>query len=212
MRQSQSLLLLLLILIALAGSAQAQEYLPEAEFVGSTEFRAASYIQPLWKHLSLEAHYYGVSRADLGIAGPSFEFRIKGHLKIAPGIGVGFGSPFRTSPVAMLRVGFEKDWLFAEYNFIASLRAAQLENQLEEVPPGEELIRYARLSDGDHVSYRWKRLQAGFSWEHISVRAESEWKTGFRVAVGLTRRLSFVSYTLFPEAEFRAGLRFTPEE
>lgn len=203
---------LLILAATLSWSAQAQEYLPEAEFVGSTEFRAASYIQPLWKRLSLEAHYYGVSRADVGIAGPSFEFRIKEHLKIAPGIGVAWGSPLRTSPVAMLRMGFEKDWLFAEYNLITSLRAAQRENELEEVPTGEELIRYAHLSDGDHVSYRWKRFQAGFSWEHISVRAESEWKTGFRVAVGLTRRLSFVTYTLFPEAEFRAGLRFTPEE
>ena len=196
-------------------------YFPELEFAASDEFRAGTYIQPLWRGLHLEGHYFGVSGADIGIAGGSWEFGLGPHVKLAPGMGVLFGSPALTSPALTLRVVVEKGWFVAAANFIQSLResefpaeehgeAAQHSEEAEHA--GEAKVRYAHLSDGNHVSVRWWRLETGFSWEHIAARTEDEWKEGARVALKLHRHVSLLLYVLAPKTEFRGGILVHPGE
>jgi hypothetical protein len=42
---------------------------PEAEFVASSSFRSASYVQPLWKQLHFEGDYFGGDENDVGYTG-----------------------------------------------------------------------------------------------------------------------------------------------
>jgi hypothetical protein len=190
-------------------------YFPEVEFAASGGFRAGTYIQPLWRGLNLEGHYFGVSHADLGIAGGSWTFRLGRHVELAPGMGVLFGSPALTSPALTLRVVVEKDWFVAAANFIQSLRESEFpaegngeaaEHSEESEHAGEAKVRYAHLSDGNHVSVRWWRLETGFSWEHIAARTEDEWKSGARVAFRLHPHVSLLLYVLAPKTEFRGGI------
>jgi hypothetical protein len=39
--------------------------LPDAEFVGSTSFRSASLVQPLWRDLGADGHYFGGNESNI---------------------------------------------------------------------------------------------------------------------------------------------------
>jgi hypothetical protein len=128
---------------------------------------------------------------------------------LAPGMAVGFGSNIETTPVATLRWGAEHAWFVAEGLSAFSLRPSIVP---KEEAPETDYIKHAYISDGNHISARWKRIEGGFSWEHIATREDNEWKTGGRFDVPLTRRLNFVAFILAPDTEFRCGLRFHPPE
>lgn len=86
----------------------------EAEFAASDVFRSGSYLQPLWRSLAFEGHYFGGHATDVGHAGAAWMFRI-GELKLSPGLGVMFGSnQFATTPVASFRWDYEKRWFVTQ--------------------------------------------------------------------------------------------------
>ncbi len=53
-------------------------------------------MQPIWRGLGFEGHYFGGEAADVGFAGGSYTFGI-GGLKLAFGAGVAFGSTARVN-------------------------------------------------------------------------------------------------------------------
>ena len=54
------------------------------------------------------------------------------------------------------------------------------------------------ISDGGHVSVRWRRLTLGGTCEHIGFREGSEWKGDGRLAIQLLPRVSGILYVLVP--------------
>ena len=67
------------------------------------------------------------------------------------------------------------------------------------------------ISDGNHVSIRWKRVTVGGAWEYIHCREGNEWKGGGRLAVQLAHHFSVVLYVLGPgHVEFRGGFLIHP--
>jgi hypothetical protein len=69
------------------------------------------------------------------------------------------------------------------------------------------------ISDGNHVSARWKRLTVGGTWEHIQFREGDEWKGGGRLGVRLLPRLSAILYVLGPgRTEWRGGILIHPPQ
>ena len=190
---------------------------PEAEFVASDIFRSGSLVFPAWKRLSFEGHYFGGTETDVGFTGASWTFRWKG-LELAPGFGVSFGSnQFATAPSISFRWNYEKRWFVTQGLIIQGLRDTPIFSEDEGDEPGpKEPAGYVRptISDGDHVSVRWKRLTVGATGEHIHFREGEEWKGGGRVAFRFAKRFSAVLYVLGPgRAEWRGGLIFHgPEE
>jgi hypothetical protein len=68
------------------------------------------------------------------------------------------------------------------------------------------------VSDGSHVSGRWKRLTIGGTWEHIHFR-ENEWKGGGRLAFRILPRVSAVLYAFAPgRVEWRGGILIHPRQ
>ena len=69
------------------------------------------------------------------------------------------------------------------------------------------------ISDGNHVSARWKRMTLGGTWEHIAFREGDEWKWGGRLAIRILPRVSGILYVLAPgRAEWRGGILIHPPE
>jgi hypothetical protein len=182
-------------------------FYPDVEFLASTQFRDAFFILPVWKKLNFEGHYFGDDHHDVGLIGGSWAFEFARKVTISPGLAVGFGTTVGTAPAATLRWDVEHSWFHGEGFSSISLRAAI---QPKEEQGKTEFTRYSYISDGNHLSGRWKRIESGFFWEHIATREENEWKTGGRLAVALTRHLDFVAYLLAPDTEFRCGLHFHP--
>jgi len=178
---------------------------PEVEFVASDVFRSGSYIQPIWKRAHFEGHYFG-GQTNVGYTGGSWAFRVK-ELVLAPGLGVSFGDDhFTTTPAVAFRWEFEKSWFVTQGLVFQCFRKSPLEK--EEEGGHEAVVEDIRptISDGNHVSVRWKRVTLGGTWEHIQFR-EEEWKGGGRLAIRLVRHVSAVLYVLGPgRAEFRAGV------
>ena len=187
----------------------------EVEFVASDIFRSGSYIQPVWRGLAFEGHYFGGTTLDSGFTGVSYTFRI-GELKLSPGGGVEFGSnQFATTPAISFRWGYEKNWFVTEGLYLQGFRRTPVFREEEggksEAPP--EPVSYVRpsITDGDHVSVRWKRVTVGGTWEYIHFREGDEWKGGGRLAVRLFSRVSAVLYVLGPgRAEWRGGILIAP--
>jgi hypothetical protein len=201
-----------------AGAAHEGPEAFEAEYVFSDVFRSGSYIQPLWKALSFEGHYFGGKAADTGFTGGSWTFRL-GELKLSPGFGVLFGSKgFATTPSVSFRWDYERGWFVSQGLIVQGFRDSPVFREEEEgghESHGESTpVGYVRptISDGNHVSARWKRLTVGGSWEHIQFREGDEWKGGPRVGVRILPRLSAVLYLLYPgRAEWRAGVLVHPK-
>jgi hypothetical protein len=187
----------------------------EAEFVASDVFRSGSYVQPIWRGLGFEGHYFGGETADVGFAGGSYTLGI-GALKLAFGAGVAFGSnQFTTMPAFSFRWDYEKDWFVTQGLAVQGFRQTPMLNEEEsehsETP--SDPVSYVRptIADGNHLSVRWKRLTIGGTWEHIQFREGDEWKGGGRLAFRLLPRVSAVLYVLGPgRAEWRGGVVIHP--
>lgn len=210
------LLLFSILLVAFKLSAQASgtdsatTRFPDAEYVASSTFRSADYVQPLWRELHFEGDYFGGDENDVGYTGGSWQFRMK-ELRLSPGIGVTFGgNGFRTMPGVSFRWAYEKDWFLTEGLIIQGL--LNTPRSPEETPEArEEGTVRPTITDNDHVSVRWRRLTAGGAWERIQFR-EIEWKGGGRAAFRIVPHLSAVIFVLGPSTEFRAGLILHPAE
>jgi hypothetical protein len=182
---------------------------PEIEFVASDVFRSGSYIQPLWNELHFENHYFG-GHTNVGYVGASWAFRVR-KLVLTPGAGVTFGDDhFATTPAVSFRWEFEKAWFVTQGLIVQCFRKSPIVKEREDgVASAEEDIR-PTISDGNHVSVRWKRVTFGGTWEHIQFR-ENEWKAGGRLAIRVMRHASAILYVLGPgRAEFRAGVLIHP--
>lgn len=186
-------------------------YFPEIEAVASSQFRTAFIVIPVWKKLAVDTRYYGNDEADVLLSGGGWEFEPwKGHLMLAPGLSVSYNHGIRTAPAATLRWDVRRSWFHAAGYSAISLIPSQRPHESEH--HDERYSTYSYLSDGNHISANWKRLEGGFSWEHIAVREEQEWKSGGRFSIALTKHLNFVAFILAPETEFRCGLSFHPSE
>jgi len=188
--------------------------LPEAEFVGSPSFRSASLVQPLWRDLNAEGHYFGGSGNNVGFGGGSWTFHGESW-KLAPGVGVLFGNnEFRTMPALSLRWGYERNWFITEGLLVQGLLHTRFASEETEPEEGQSAGKSVvpSIADGNHVSARWKRLTAGGTWEHMQFREGREWKGGVRVAYKALPALSFTFFAMGPGSEIRGGILFQPEE
>ncbi len=188
----------------------------EAEFAASDVFRSGSYLQPLWRGLGFDGHYFGGKTADTGFTGASWTFRVR-ELKLSPGFGVLFGSnETTTSPALSFRWDYERGWFVTQGLILQGFRKTPVFR--EEEAGGEQSgapvpVSYVRptISDGDHVSAQWKRLTVGGTFEHIHFREGSEWKGGGRLAIRLFPRVSAILYVLAPgRTEWRGGILVHP--
>jgi hypothetical protein len=193
-----------------SGTDSATTRFPEAEFAASSVFRSADYVQPLWKEFHFEGDYFGGDENDVGYTGGSWQFRMN-KLQLSPGFGVTFGgNGFRTMPGFSFRWAYEKDWFVTEGLIVQGL--LDTPRSPEDTPEArEEGTVRPTITDGDHVSVRWRRLTAGGAWERIQFR-EIEWKGGGRVAFRIFPHLSAVIFVLGPSTEFRPGLILHPAE
>ena len=188
----------------------------EAEFAASSIFKTGSYLQPIWRGLGLDAHYYSGEETSAGFVGASWTFRARG-LKLPPGFGVTFGNnEFATAPTFSFRWDYEHAWFVTEGLILQGLRDSPVYAEAEGVKRSRHPVpaSYVRptISDGNHVSLKWKRMTLGGTWEHIQFR-EVEWKGGGRLAFRLLPRISAVLYVLGPgHAEWRGGILIHPKE
>jgi len=189
-------------------------YFPEIEGVFSSQFRTAFIDVPVWKRLAIDGRYYGDDEANIGLLGANWGLKLwRQHIELFPGLSVTFGSALsadqglRTAPAATLHWGVRKNWFHADGYSAISLIPSQRPRHAHE---DEAYTKYAYLSDGNHISANWKRLEGGFGWEHIAVREDQEWKSGGRFSIALTKHLNFVAFILAPHPEFRCGLSFHP--
>ena len=188
----------------------------EAEFVASDIFRSGSYMQPLWRGLGFEGHYFGGKATDVGFSGGSWTFRVR-ELKLTPGFGVLFGTnQFTTSPGVFFRWEYERGWFVTQGLVLQGIRETPVfaEEEGDEHHSGPPVpVSYVRpkISDGNHFSARWKRLEIGGTFEHIAFREGSEWKGGGRLGIRLLPRLSAILYVLSPgKTEWRGGILIHP--
>lgn len=183
----------------------------EAEFVASDIFRSGSLVLPFARRFMFEGHYFGGQETDTGYTGVSWNFAWKG-LNLAPGFGAVFGNnQFTASPAFSFRWEYEKKWLITQGLIVQSFRGTPI--FAEEGDAGEDSRRepanFVRptISDGNHLSARWRRATIGGTWEHIAFREGSEWKGGVRLAVRILPRVSGILYVLGPgHTEWRGGI------
>ncbi len=187
----------------------------EADFVASDVFRSGSYVQPIWRGLGFEGHYFGGEAADVGFTGGSYTIGI-GGLKVALGAAVAFGSnEFTTMPAFSFRWDYEKGWFVTQGLAVQGFRQTPMfqeeESEHHETPSEPAPSVRPTITDGNHLSVRWKRLTIGGAWEHIHFREGDEWKGGGRLALRLLPRVSAVLYVLGPgQAEWRGGVVIHP--
>lgn len=189
----------------------------EVEFAASDIFRSGSYLQPLWRGLGFEGHYFAGERTETGYAGASWTFRLR-ELKLSPGFGAMFGNnQFAATPALSFRWDYERKWFVTQGLVLQGFREtpvfAEEEGGEHHGPP--VIASYVRpmIADGSHVSARWKRLTVGGTWEHIQFREGVEWKGGGRLAIRLFPRVSALLYVLGPgRAEWRGGVLIHPRQ
>jgi hypothetical protein len=188
--------------------------LPEAEFVGSPSFRSASLVQPVWRDLTADGHYFGGDENNVGFVGGSWTFHGEGW-KVAPGFGANFGdNGFRTMPALALQWAYERNWFVSEGLLVQGLLHTSFFPEGTEPDaghPADESV-VPSIADGNHVSARWKRVTAGGTWEHMQFREGREWKGGLRLAYKILPALSFTFFAMGPGSEIRGGILFQPEE
>jgi hypothetical protein len=135
-------------------------------------------------------------------------------LRLAPGFGVVFGSnEFTTSAAFSFRWEYERKWFITQGLVVQSFRGtpifADQEESHQEQHARDEPVDFVRptISDGNHVSARWRRLTIGGTWEHIGFREGSEWKGGGRLTFRITPCVSGILYVLAPgRTEWRGGV------
>ena len=173
----------------------------------------------MYKGLEAGLHYFWINEDEgpghVWLIGQQYNFRYRG-LSLAPGIAAAFGRPDDPGAAFTFSAKFEHRWFVAQYIQLYSFSRTALEPEQHESPhPGAtaaEQTIHASISDGNHVSARWKRLEAGGSWEHIHFRAGNEWKGGTRIKFRLTDHFSLLAYVLAPKPEARFGFMIHPRE
>jgi hypothetical protein len=201
-----------LALLPIVASAQKGESY-EAEFVASDIFRSGSLLLPIAHHFGFEGDYFGGTTADTGYTAASWSW-IRDGLKLSPGFGVVFGSnKFTTSPAFSFRWEYERKWFITQGLVVQSFRRTPVYAEETAVGNDQEAARqpsgFVRpvISDGNHVSARWRRVTIGGAWEHIGFREGSEWKGGGRLAIEILPQVSAVLYVLGPgQTEWRGGI------
>jgi hypothetical protein len=183
----------------------------EAGFLASDVFRSGSLVFPVYRRLLFEGHYFGGEGTDAGYTGASWAFSLK-ELKIAPGLGVMFGSnDFATTPAVSFRWEYERKWFVTQGFVVQCFRETPI---FEESGAGEhgsssrEPVSFVRptITDINHASFRWRRLTVGPAWEQVAFREGREWKVGGRVGVRLLPRVSAGLAVFGPGgAEWRGG-------
>lgn len=185
----------------------------EAEFVASDIFRSGSLVLPVARQFAFEGHYFGGTQADTGFTGVSWTWAKK-SLKLTPGFGAVFGSDeFTASPAVSFRWEYEKKWFITQGLVVQSFRDTPIF-----ADEGGELASHIvvdvvrpTISDGNHLSARWRRLTVGGTWEHIAFREGSEWKGGGRLAIRILPRVSGIVYAFAPgRTEWRFGVLIHP--
>jgi hypothetical protein len=194
---------------------ESESHLPEADFAASTVFRSGALIQPLLKHVNFEGYYFGGGATDIGVTGGSYKFHGKSW-SIDPGMGVAFGgNGFRTMPALTVRLAYERGWFIAEgmavYGLLHTTFASETEEAEETEEPSPKSV-VPLITDGDHVSVRWRRLTAGGTWDHIQFREGDEWKGGARIAYKILPNTSLTMFIMGPSTEVRGGILFQPEK
>jgi hypothetical protein len=139
---------------------------------------------PVWRKLNFEGLYFGDDHHDIGFVGGNWTFEFLKKITIAPGFSATFGSEVGTAPAATVRWSAEHGWFHVQGFSSLSLTAS---TDPEEEAGKTKYKTRAYISDGNHLSARWKRVEGGFSWEHIATLEENEWKAGGRFDVALTR-------------------------
>ena len=188
------------------GTANDEEPFPEVEFVASSKFRSFSYVQPVTHGLNFEGHYFDVENNDVGTINGSWTFRLREGIRLAPGFGVSFGRILTTAPALTFRWDVEQGPIVSQGLFIQAFRKSPPEHGEEAEP---ERV-YPNIWDGNHVSYRYKRLEIGPSWEHIHGREGDEWKGGGRIAYGILRHVTAIMFVMAPDTEVRFGVMIHP--
>jgi len=185
-------------------TADEEDRFPEVEFVASNKFRSFSYLQPVYRGLNFEGHYFDVEDNDVGAINGSWTFRLREGIKLSPGFGLSFGQNVTTAPALTFRWDVEQGPIVSQGLFIQGLRKSSEEE-------GEEEVRvYPNIWDGNHVSYRYDRLQIGPSWEHIHAREGDEWKVGGRAAYRILKNVTAVMFVMAPDTEIRFGVMIHP--
>src|SRR5215813_12698924 len=123
-------------------------FYPDVEFLGSTKFRDATVIVPVWRRLNFEGHYFGDTEHDVGLVGGSWTVEFLKKITLAPGLAAGIGSHYGTAPAATLRWGAEHAWFHAEGFSSLSLRSAL---QPEEEQGKTHYTKHSYISDGNHI-------------------------------------------------------------
>jgi hypothetical protein len=191
----------------------------EAEFVASDIFRSGSYVQPLWRDLGFEGHYFGGKETDVGFTGASWTFRVR-ELELSPAFGVFFGNnQFATSPAIAFRGNYERRFFVTQGLVVQGFRdtpifheESEAEGEHHGAPATPSGFVRPTISDGNHVSVRWKRVTVGGTWEHIQFREGNEWKSGGRLGIRIFSRVSAVLYVLVPgHTEWRGGILIHPK-
>jgi hypothetical protein len=132
---------------------------------------------------------------------------------VAPGLAWTFGTESRPAPVVTARWSYERERWLTEGLWVQSLEAYLPEPPSNHESPAsseEEVVRYASVLDGVHLSARVGRAEVGPLVEHIAYREEDAWKGGGRVAWRVTGGLKLVAQVLGPGAEVRGGLSWEP--
>jgi hypothetical protein len=122
-------------------------------------------------------------------------------VKLTPGFGIFFGEHQTTSPAVAFRWEIEKGHLFSQGLFLQALRKNPRTEGEEETFNG---VRPS-IWDGNHVSYRYKRLDVGPLWERIHGREGNEWKGGVRTAFRFWKYVSGLLVIVGPDTEVRGG-------
>ena len=189
----------------------------EAEFVSSDVFRSASYVQPVWRGIAFDGHYFGSESTDVGFTGGSYTFTLAG-IHLSPGAGVLFGSNgFTTMPTLSFRWDYERLWFVTQGMVLQGLGQAPVFEEGQGAPSegSAKPVSGVRptISDGSHLSVRWTRFTIGGTWEHVHFREGNEWTGGGRLAFRILPRLSAILYVLAPgTVEWRGGILVHPRQ
>jgi hypothetical protein len=152
------------------------------------------------------SHYFDVDGNTVGVVNGSWTFRLREGIKLSPGFGVSFGQNHTTAPALTFRWDVERGPIVSQGLFIQALGKSPEEEGEE---PEEERV-YPNIWDGNHVSYRYDRLEVGPSWEHIHGREGDEWKVGGRFTYCILRNVTAVMFLMAPDTEIRFGVMIHP--
>ncbi len=66
-------------------TADEEDRFPDVEFVASSKFGSFSYLQPVYRGLNFEGHYFDMEDRDAGVVNGSWTFQLREGIKLSPG-------------------------------------------------------------------------------------------------------------------------------